>query len=226
MDALELQNWSQKLKISPIEILREEIEISILNALSQSNLGSKLIFKGGTALRLCYNSPRFSQDLDFNQKEKIDILDLKKVLKTLSKVLPDVLVKDVFDKRNTIFSLLSVSHPILKQDFSIKIEISKKKYKLTKKDFSLKTIESPINPLTPILYTYSLERILYEKKLAIKTRKQARDYFDLWFIGQKLNKKINIPKPKIHPSQFKGEINQFLPNYLKNWSKEFLRNYE
>lgn len=226
MDRLQLTSWVEKLKISPVEILREEIELMILDKLSQSPLGSKLIFKGGTALRLCYGSPRYSQDLDFNQKSKIKADQFYSILTKLNREIEGLKVKDYFDKRYTLFALLNIISPFLKQSFSIKIEISKKKYELQKNDYLLMTAKSQVSPLTPILYTYSLERILYEKKIAIKTRQAPRDYFDIWYISQKLGKKISLPKPKINPSQFKGELNQLLPNYLRNWSADFLSHYE
>ena len=101
MDALQLQSFGKKLKISPVEILREEIEMSILQELSQSSLAKNLIFKGGTALRLCYGSPRFSQDLDFNQRKKFDLAMLKQTLQKIAHKNQEISVKEVFKKRFT-----------------------------------------------------------------------------------------------------------------------------
>jgi len=114
----------------------------------------------------------------------------------------------------------------LNQSFSIKIEISKKNYHLRKKDYQLSVINSSVSPLNPLLYIYSLERILYEKKIALKTRLVPGDYFDIWWIGQKLGKNFVIPKPKINKSKFIDEINQLLPDNFKNWAKDFLKKYE
>jgi len=222
MDSSQLAQLSQKLKISPTEILREEKEILILEHLSQSSLGSKLIFKGGTALRLCYGSPRFSQDLDFNQKESITSKELRHVLETLINQTEDLQLIEVVKKRFTLFALLKVNSDLLAQPYSIKIEISTKQYRLKKNDYQLKICRSPTSPLTPLLFVYSLERILKEKLIAIKTRAEPRDFFDLWFVSQKLGRPIKLPKPKIHPSQFKGEIAQLLPNNWKGWPKNFL----
>lgn len=222
MDRYELQRWSQKLSISPVEIIREELEMVILQYLSQSSLSNKLIFKGGTALRLCYGSPRFSQDLDFNQQDRTTKEEIEKILFQVTKNYPEIFIDEIIDKRYTLFSLLGVKSKHLKQKISIKLEISKKKYDLKKEDYALKTANSPLSPFSPILQVYSLERILYEKKLAIKTRNKPRDYFDLWFVAQKLDKDIKLPKVNMKVSKFKGELNQLLPNHLKNWSGEFL----
>ena len=46
-------------------IEKELLHYDILFALDSSNLLDQLTFQGGTSLRLCYGSPRFSEDLDF-----------------------------------------------------------------------------------------------------------------------------------------------------------------
>ncbi|WP_145520497.1 nucleotidyl transferase AbiEii/AbiGii toxin family protein [Yersinia mollaretii] len=44
---------------------KELLHYDILFCLSEAGLLKELIFQGGTSLRLCYNSNRFSEDLDF-----------------------------------------------------------------------------------------------------------------------------------------------------------------
>jgi len=228
MDNIQLQKWVKELKISPVEIIREETEMFILNSISQSYIGKMLIFKGGTALRLCYGSPRFSQDLDFNQRGPVNFNDFKELINDIASKRTDISIKDVYNKRFTIFALMLVRSPLLKQSFSIKIEVSKKNYGILKenKDYSLIISRSPVSLFNPLLYVYSLERIFLEKEMAIKSRQQPRDYFDLEFVAQKLERSIKIPKPTINPSRFKGELNQLLPNNLKDWAANFLKRYE
>lgn len=47
-------------------IIREYAQHLFLSELYQLPGSEKLLFKGGTALRIIYNSPRFSEDLDFS----------------------------------------------------------------------------------------------------------------------------------------------------------------
>ena len=47
-------------------ILREYLQFKILEIIFDSSIGSKLSFVGGTALRIAYNTQRFSEDLDFD----------------------------------------------------------------------------------------------------------------------------------------------------------------
>ncbi len=47
-------------------ILREYLQYKILDIIYQSKFGRKLSFLGGTAIRICYDGKRFSEDLDFD----------------------------------------------------------------------------------------------------------------------------------------------------------------
>ncbi|MBS3906484.1 MAG: nucleotidyl transferase AbiEii/AbiGii toxin family protein, partial [Syntrophaceae bacterium] len=57
---------ARELGIDRTQVVREYWELIILRGLYESPQGRYLIFKGGTALRLAYGSPRFSEDLDFS----------------------------------------------------------------------------------------------------------------------------------------------------------------
>lgn len=46
-------------------IVKELLHYDILLAVSRSEIGRRLVFQGGTALRLCYGGQRYSEDLDF-----------------------------------------------------------------------------------------------------------------------------------------------------------------
>lgn len=66
----------------------------------QKNLGGQyLIFKGGTALRLAYKSPRFSDDLDFALLKKLDINQFFRTMSIISKNL-GIRINDKWEKRN------------------------------------------------------------------------------------------------------------------------------
>jgi predicted nucleotidyltransferase component of viral defense system len=55
-----------ELRIDQTQVVREYWELIVLKGLYESLSGRYLVFKGGTALRLAYGSPRFSEDLDFS----------------------------------------------------------------------------------------------------------------------------------------------------------------
>jgi len=47
-------------------VLREYLQYKILDIIFKTDIGSKLSFLGGTAIKICYGSLRFSEDLDFD----------------------------------------------------------------------------------------------------------------------------------------------------------------
>ena len=46
-------------------LMKEAIHLHLLSALSEAGVLRHVIFRGGTALRLCYGGERYSEDLDF-----------------------------------------------------------------------------------------------------------------------------------------------------------------
>ncbi len=46
-------------------VIKELLHYDILDALARSELGRHVVFHGGTAIRLCHNGNRYSEDLDF-----------------------------------------------------------------------------------------------------------------------------------------------------------------
>lgn len=66
MDQFLAESFARRLRIGTEMVVREEYEMALLKAFFESQQGKSLVFKGGTALRLAYGSPRFSDDLDFS----------------------------------------------------------------------------------------------------------------------------------------------------------------
>jgi predicted nucleotidyltransferase component of viral defense system len=60
--------YPDRLHTRPKFLLREYLQYKILEALSQQKQGKDLVFMGGTAIRLVYQSQRFSEDLDFDNR--------------------------------------------------------------------------------------------------------------------------------------------------------------
>lgn len=72
----EIQNLSKNRVETTQQTFQEHMQKTILTYLSQRTAFNQIVFQGGTALRIFYNNPRFSEDLDFvlkNPKEKYDL---------------------------------------------------------------------------------------------------------------------------------------------------------
>ena len=209
MDQYNLQLLAKKIKMAPLNIIRENIELEILNAIAQNGLAIKVIFYGGTALKLAYGSPRFSEDLDFLMIKKVKSQELKDVLLNLIKEHEGVALKDFKDKRNTLFALINVKHQTLKHPLNIKIEIAKRKNRV---QYEFIPLSSPCSHLTPIIPTIKIESLKKLEKETIKRRKEVRDWFDLWYIAKYLKEPWRPPqKFPFDKREFRRELKRFLP---------------
>ena len=210
MDKPTAELLAKKIQISKDYIVREEYEMLLLKEIFESEFGSSLMFKGGTALRLAYNSPRFSEDLDFSLINKIDAGKFIEFIKGVGKY-PGIVNIETHEKHYTVFVLIKIKVEYLDRTFSIKIEISKRAGGwLKEKDYSDKVIKSEVAPLTVLVRVASLEVILTEKKYALKNRKVARDVFDYWFINQLLKKEVKVDFSGYDKTQALSELHTML----------------
>jgi len=210
------EDLSKKIRININNIAREYWEMFILNGLYSDALGKNLVFKGGTAMRLIYNSPRFSEDLDFSLLREMTFNDFKKVVKDIISQQTELSIKELYSKKNTFFALIKFKQEYLSQTLSIKVEISKRKLALKKDvDFILATASSPTTNLKPLVKVFTLERLLKEKLNTLLSRKKGKDLFDVWFIGQLLKKQIAFPRVKLEEKDIKQELDRLLPDNYK-----------
>lgn len=212
MNTNELNNLVTQLKISRDQIICEEAEMGILEELSKDKLGTKVLFYGGTALRLAYNSPRFSEDIDFLVIKPIKFSEFKKFIEKLLKTRLNWKLKDIKDKRNTIFALVTVYDEKLKHNFSVKIELHKPAKKVNLKR-ELILIKSPASQFEPLFLVPMLEELGKLKEQALAERKKARDIFDLWYIAKASRANFVLPEklPAFSSRNFKNELQVFLP---------------
>ena len=212
MTAEELLQFTHTLGISRDQILREEMEMEFLNQLAAHKLGARVIFYGGTALRLAYGSPRFSEDIDLLLTKPIPFRVFATFMKDVIKKHPLWMIGDIKEKRNTLFSLIVISDEKLKHHFSVKIEIHKSSQPL---DVSthLALLKSPVSIAEPLLLVPLLSELKQLKEEALAERQKARDLFDLWYIAQSMRVPFSPPRNKgVYTRRgFKNELRVFLP---------------
>lgn len=218
--AVELQS---KVHVAIDQIVREEYEMILLRSIFESNFGSKLVFRGGTALRLAHGSPRFSDDLDFSALEQIPEKAFQKWCQEVIRANSNLTVLDSRQKFYTLFAIFKVSDPVLPRAFSIKIEISTRGNGWRRgENFVLLNISSQVTPLTVTAQVASLEKIEKEKKTIKPPR--IRDVFDLWFIGQKLGKNTPMDFKDFSGEDVRAELNKYLAKadrrLIESWLPE------
>lgn len=212
MDIITAKSLSERLQISRDYIIREEYEVLLLKEIFESQFGACLIFKGGTALRLAYGSPRFSEDLDFTRLADFSTAKFLAFLQGLEKRYSTITVMEIIDKFFTVFALIRITDPALEKAFSIKIEISKRSGKWARgKDYNEKIIRSQTTPLTPLAWVASLELILREKIDAINHRTAARDVFDYWYLNQLFHQDVSLDFSRYDKEAAKSELHRLLP---------------
>lgn len=154
---------------------------------SDASIASLLGFKGGTAIYLFYNLPRFSMDLDFN------LLDISKkdvIFKRINNILQKYgKLKEAREKRFTLFSLLSYD----KDEQNIKVEISKRVFP---NSYEIK------NYLGISMLVLKKKDMFAHKLVALIERRNIanRDIFDIWFFMKNnwgLNKQLVELRTKI-----------------------------
>ena len=156
----------------------ERFEMEVLEKLAHAGYFRFLVFGGGTMLRLCHELPRYSVDLDFWFSRKMDYAVFYKKLKDfLSK---DYELTDTCNKHYTLLYELRST----RSERRLKIEI--------RKEVIAKGIESKIAfskgaSIQVLVKTLSLEESAKRKKMAVISRNEIRDYFDLEFMLKKID---------------------------------------
>jgi predicted nucleotidyltransferase component of viral defense system len=208
-----LQKLSSELKIAPERILREYWELTLLNELSTESWSASLGFKGGTALRLAYGSPRFSDDLDFSFIGRLNASKVFTWAKEVKKKF-NIEITDEVEKRNTILIEFRIRDDLLIQPMKQKIEISKRFNQKETQNYELRLLTSPLTNVQVLFQVSSLEMVWADKISALKERKEPRDLFDLWYVCQKLKRQLPDDLPTISSKTLKLTLNKYLPlNY-------------
>jgi predicted nucleotidyltransferase component of viral defense system len=162
-------------------------------------MAERIYFKGGTCLHLFYNSPRFSEDLDFSTtlfQKKIKEL-LKKTIKILNIEIPELSLNFVHQGKNSLRFKIKYQGKLFKYPLTIRLDFSFEKIFLEPNILSLKT-KFPIIPFS-LISCEKEEEILTEKIRAFLWRKKGRDIFDLWHLldkGVLINKELFEKKSK------------------------------
>ena len=184
-------------------IVREYVQHLFLTELYQLPGSEKLLFKGGTALRIVYNSPRFSEDLDFSlfgvAHNEIKSFVEHLFVSVLAKIEGTGIKIEISNKSTPTsggYVGLATLHTEGYAPINIEINISSRNG-----DNVQGEVDSITNNFVPTytLYhfpsTYSVAYTLYhlpQEKLvdekvfgALIERKKPRDYYDLYFMMRK-----------------------------------------
>lgn len=196
-------------------IIKELLHYEILFALSESGAANNLTFQGGSALRLCHNGMRYSEDLDFASGYEIPDLPIENFSTILSEHLAetyDLVVKvNPHTKENKDDKVIvdrwkatiSVPNPdkSIAQSQLINIEIASiPSYEPTFKRIAqnYKGLPEKFNQM--MIAVESESEILADKIVALGARKyiKHRDIWDIKFLQDKgVNIDFNLVNKKL-----------------------------
>lgn len=203
------ENQAKNLRIDVTQVVREYWETVILKGLFDSPEGKFLIFKGGTALRLVYNSPRFSEDLDFSLTADKLKVEFSPLIKKIVSLYPEFTITDLEEKYYTYLGEIKIIEDYLPSPFRVKIEISKRREKDYKSELAI--ISSPVSTVQCLGRVATIEQLYKDKLACIKERAKPKDIFDMWYICQKLKKPYK-PEAILTPKrELIRELRKYLP---------------
>jgi len=227
----QIEVLSKYYRIDKFSIEREYLQLIFLNHLYQHKKSGGIYFKGGTALRLLYQSSRFSEDLDFTSmydKKTIEKI-ITDVEKSIQSELPGLNILILYSGKNGVRYRIKYKTPDFKFPFVIRLDISSGK-RFSPTETTPIISQFPIVNF-PIVVHLSQKEIFAEKIRALLGRSKGKDIYDAWYlfgkeivfdqklieekmkeVGKIYNKETLLKKIKnFSDKQISQDLAQFLP---------------
>jgi predicted nucleotidyltransferase component of viral defense system len=227
-----LKEFTKKFQTTQDNVNREYCQHLFLSYFYKFPRSERVLFKGGTALRLIYGSPRFSEDLDFSSF-KISLAEMENIFaNTLTNLEREGMKVNLEEAKTTSGGYLGIAYfYFYDYQVKIKIEISLRPKELIKGITTL--IVSDYIPAYNVIHLPQ-EKVVQEKIRALLTRAKPRDFYDLYFLLR--SNLISVEQKRILPKvlnklesqrfNFQKELSSLLPKshhlILKNF-REILK---
>jgi predicted nucleotidyltransferase component of viral defense system len=209
----QLQILNRRTLKYPLDIAEKDYYLTeAIKLISESPLGERVVFKGGTALHHCYlPQHRFSEDLDFTSQDHD--LTLASVVSTLEST-SQFTVRKRYESPATIKIERLWYAGILAQPGAIKVEVDRIQ------NVALPPVIRPYANVWGIevrVRTMDLREIAAEKIRAAATRVRYRDFYDLYLILEaadiEVDKVVDLVRQKevraaIGPEQIRANWHQ------------------
>ncbi len=215
------QAYDPSLHIFERSLLREYLQYQILAIIFDHPIGRKLSFLGGTCLRIVYNLPRFSEDIDFDNKnlsqKEFEILGdyIKKELEKRGFLVEIAFISKAAFHCNIKFPDLLFKHGITLQKTEkilIQVDTFNQGVEYDSDIFILDKFEF----FTQIQATPKAV-ILSQKMWTITQRKRfkGRDFFDIMFLLQNTRPNLEFLQAKFGKHALTKIVDQILEQLVK-----------
>lgn len=203
-----LQALAIKSQTNDENVIREYLQHEFLQRLYAEKKSDELFFKGGTALRIIYHSPRYSEDLDFSvERMKIPAIE-NLMIETLDSLQELNLKTEIKTSKKTSGGYLGIFvFELYNKKIEIKVEVSQRN--------DHQNVGKPELIENPYIISYILmglkQEILVSGKLsALLDRAKSRDWYDLYFM---LRAQMLTTGHKQLLSQIKSKLEQVKRNF-------------
>jgi len=212
-----LEKFTNQAQTKIQNVVREYCQHLFLSSLYKQPGSERLLFKGGTALRIVLKSPRYSEDIDFTGVS-IRHAEVENLFAdTLASIEYTGIHVEVNESKPTAGGYIGIAtfHAYEKR-IPIQIEVS------LRNDKGLKGIRALIeNDYIPpyTLVSLSEEEIVKGKMRALIGRRKPRDFYDYFFLlsgnypsaKEKENLTRTLTLLKETKINFRNELREFLP---------------
>ncbi len=227
IDTGTIQRLAVQFQTTALNVAREYCQHLFLSALYQHPEADRLLFKGGTALRIIYGSPRFSEDLDFSGIAIREPAIEELLTDTLSRVERVGVRLEIEEAKATSGGYLGIIHSrFLDYHVEMQMEVSLRERGRIAPAMTL--IASELVPAYTLLHVPQA-LLVAEKLQALLSRGKPRDFYDLYFL---LRKGVLAPRDRARlpqvlsrlqradPESFQ-ELKLFLPRDQQGILKDF-----
>ena len=196
----------------PLQIAEKDYVLAlVLQLINQSQLGKKLVFKGGTALHHCYlEQRRFSEDLDFSSvQQPISFEEVQQVLTSVVYLT----IKKYYQSTATMkIERLLYTGPIGFAN-SLKVDID--------------ILQNVLLPVQEVVYktawgieftvrVMDIREICAEKIRAMSDRARYRDFFDVYLIQKTYKLELQEILDYVSQKEIRKPITK--ASILRNWN--------
>jgi predicted nucleotidyltransferase component of viral defense system len=215
-----------KYQTAELNVQREYMQHLFLSYFYQQPQAKEVFFKGGTALRIVYKSPRFSEDLDFGSTlHNVGEIETA-VLHTL-----DAIEREGINTRIVSSDKTSGGY-LANIDFDLDEITVRLRFEASFREHALKSeAEQVVNDFIPpyIINVLAKDQLVSGKIAALMARQKPRDFYDLYYllqngfisVEQKSVLRDVLPLVENTKINFTQELKVFLPASLWPIIKDF-----
>ena len=197
----QVQKLTERWQTTADNVIREYFQQLFLSYLYREKGSDNLLFKGGTALRIIWQSPRFSEDLDFTGVN-ISVKGIEALMEgALAGIEMEDIQAEIIESKSTSGGYLAIfQFESGEYKSRIQVEVSLRD---GKKGIGTTTLVRS-DLVVPYTMVHLKEDVLVSEKIrACLTRGKARDFYDLYFI---LRSRMAFKKSFIQDKQLKTKI--------------------